>query len=295
MKKAMFTNSGMPIFSDVQVGALRMVVAGLALLPFAIKAIRKINNLRTFVLLATVGLSGNFIPAFLFTYAETGISSGYAGMMNSFTPIFAIVIGVVVFKDRLTKNQTIGVSIGTVGVVLLMLAGRDLSVSGDWSHLGALIFATFCYGTSINVIKHTLKGLKSHEIASLAFFIVLLPSALIAWQFGAMDTFKTNPHALEGFTAIVILSVIGTAAALVLFNKLVANATIVFASSVTYLIPIIAVLIGLYFGETINSLQVGAMFIVIGGVFIASRHKKARVKNVVKPADISENQEKFAQ
>ncbi|MDG2440443.1 MAG: DMT family transporter, partial [Crocinitomicaceae bacterium] len=154
---------------------------------------------------------------------------------------------------------------------------------------------TFCYGTSINVIKHTLKGLKSHEIASLAFFIVLLPSALIAWQFGAMDTFKTNPHALEGFTAIVILSVIGTAAALVLFNKLVANATIVFASSVTYLIPIIAVLIGLYFGETINSLQVGAMFIVIGGVFIASRHKKARVKNVVKPADISENQEKFAQ
>jgi drug/metabolite transporter (DMT)-like permease len=276
MKKAMYTSSGAAIFTDTQVGALRTAVAGFSLLPLALRSIRKIKTFRLFILLALVGLTGNFLPAFLFTYAETGISSGYAGMMNSFTPIFAIIIGVIIFKDRLNRNQLLGIGIGSIGVITLMVAGQDLSMSGDWSHLVALVIATLCYGTSINIIKHTLSGLKSYEIASLSFMIVLLPSAIIALQQGSITIFETNPNAWQGFTAIVILSVIGTAFALILFNKLVANVSIVFASSVTYLIPIIAVVIGLSFGESINSYQVGAMFLVIGGVFVANRSRKTK-------------------
>jgi drug/metabolite transporter (DMT)-like permease len=106
--------------------------------------------------------------------------------------------------------------------------------------------------------------------------IVLLPSTIIALQQGSFRVLDTNPNAWQGFTAIVILSVIGTAFALILFNKLVANVSIVFASSVTYLIPIIAVVIGLSFGESINSYQVGAMLLVISGVFIANRSNKLK-------------------
>ncbi len=270
----MFTSENEAIFSDMQVGALRIVFAGTALLPFALRAIRRISSLRIFLLLAIVGLTGNFLPAFLFTYAETGLSSGYAGMMNSFTPIFAIIIGVSVFKDKLTKGQLIGIGIGTIGVILLMIAGKNLSVSGDWSHLIALVIATLCYGISLNAIKHTLQGYKSYEIASLSFLIILIPSAIIAMQQSSIETIQLNAHAWEGLIAIGILSLVGTAFALILFNKLVADSSVVFASSVTYLIPIIAVLIGIYFGETINGYQVGAMTIVISGVFVVNRYKK---------------------
>lgn len=270
MKKSMFTPDGTPIFSDIQVGALRMVLAGTVLLPIALRVIKKITDWKVFLRLGIVGLCGNFIPAFLFTFAETGISSGFAGMLNSCTPIFALLIGFVIFKERLTSIQLLGTVIGTIGVILLVIAGKSFSLTGEWIHIFAIIFATLCYGISLNTIKHTLSHLKSYEIASLAFLIVLGPSILIALQQGALNTIATNPHAPEGLIYLTILSIVGTALALILFNRLVALSSVLFASSVTYLIPIVAVIIGLSFGERINAYQIGAMFVVISGIFIAN-------------------------
>jgi drug/metabolite transporter (DMT)-like permease len=273
MKKGMFTSDGQPIFSDSQVAGLRMTIAALALMPFAIRGIRKLNNWKQFGLLALVGTCGNFIPSFLFTYAETGISSGYAGMLNSCTPIFALIIGMAVFNDRLSKLQYLGVAIGTIGVVCLVLAGSnstDLQMTGNWTHITAIIFATLCYGISLNTMKHTLGHLKSIEIASLSFLIIFIPSVIITLQQGTLDVIANNPFANQGLLFITILSVIGTAFALILFNRLVAASSILFASSVTYLIPIVAVIIGLYFGEQINILQILSMGIVIAGIFTAN-------------------------
>lgn len=266
----MFTANGEAIFSDPQVGALRMVLAGGVLLPIALRTMGKITDWKVFLRLAIVGLCGNFIPAFLFTFAETGISSGFAGMLNSCTPLFALLIGFLVFKERLTKIQLLGTAIGTTGVVLLVIAGKNFSLTGEWVHIFAIIFATLCYGISLNTIRHTLTHLKSYEIASLAFLIILGPSILIAWQQGAVDTITNNPHASEGLIYLSILSIIGTALALILFNRLVALSSVLFASSVTYLIPIVAVVIGLSFGERINGYQIGAMFVVISGIFTAN-------------------------
>ncbi len=270
MKKAMFTETGHQIFSDTQVAALRMLIASVVLLPFAVRALKRIETWREGLMLATVGACGNFFPAFLFTYSETGISSGYAGMLNSFTPIFALIIGFVVFRQRLTPVQLLGVFIGTCGVVLLMISGKDLSISGGWSHILAIVLATFCYAISLNTIKYTLQKFKSFEITSLSFLFLFLPSGIIAWQSGAFGEMKTDPHAAEGMTALLILSIVGTALAVILFNKLVTISSVLFASSVTYLIPVFAVLIGLYFGETITLAQIGSMGLVLGGVFVAN-------------------------
>ncbi|MFN5846705.1 MAG: DMT family transporter [Flavobacteriia bacterium] len=268
MKRGMHTVDGLPIFSDLQVGAMRMLIAGLVLAPFAVRHVKKIKTWQQFISLSIVGFSGNFFPAFLFTYAETGLSSGFAGMLNSFTPIFTIIIGFFVFKVKLSSIQLLGIAIGTTGIVLLMFAGKSISMTGTWFHILAIVLATLMYGISLNTIKHTLQMFKAIEITSLAFFIVLIPAAIANLTFGTALTFQQNPHALEGLGYITILSVVGTALAVILFNKIISISSALFASSVTYFIPIVAVLIGLYFGEQISWGQVGSMCIVLLGVFI---------------------------
>ncbi|HIP32488.1 MAG TPA: DMT family transporter [Crocinitomicaceae bacterium] len=277
MKRGMFTTPGQPIFSDVEVASLRMVIAGSVLLPFAFRSMSKLKDIKTFLFLCVVGLCGNFFPAYLFTYAETGVSSGLAGMMNSFTPIFALTIGFFVFKERLNKLQSLGVVIGVVGVVLLMISGKNFEVKGEWSHIFAIVGATFCYAISVNTIKYKLPHLRSIELAALAFSVILLPSLLIGLKSGVIETIKTNEFALEGLFYITILSVIGTAMALIIFNKMISISSVLFATSVTYLIPIVAVVIGLYFGEQIGWIQIIAMGIVLLGVFIANYLGKKQV------------------
>lgn len=270
MKKGMFAYDGSAIFSDTQVGAIRMLIAGCVLLPFALRAVRKIKTFKQFLLLGAVGLSGNFFPAFLFTYAETGLSSGFAGMLNSFTPIFTILIGFFIYKIRLTPIQLIGVAIGSVGIVLLMIAGKRLSMTGTWYHILAIVLATLFYAISLTTIKYKLQEFKSFEITSLAFLIILLPSVYANFQFGTLKTLQENPNAWEGLGYISILAIVGTALAVILFNQLISTSSALFASSVTYFIPIVAVLFGISYGEKIGWGQVGSMVIVLSGVFIAN-------------------------
>ena len=284
MKRGMFTSDSEPIFSAAQVGALRMTIAGIVLLPFAIRNLKHIQNLKEVILLGIVGLSGNFFPAFLFTYAQTGISSGYSGMLNSFTPIFTLLISFFVFKNRLTYIQLIGLFIGTIGIILLILSGNhpneNLQFSGSLLPVLAVVLATLCYAISLTTIKFTLQKFKAIEITSLAFFIVLFPSLIAFFQLDTIQTIKSNPHAMEGLGFISILSIVGTAFAVLLFNKLISNSSPLFSSSVTYFIPIVAVLIGMSIGEHINILQIGAMTIVLLGVFIANYWKALFGKKV---------------
>lgn len=270
MKKGMFHDETHPIFSAMQVGALRITIASGVLLPFGIFNLRKIKSFKQFIFLTMVGVFGNFIPAFLFTYAETGLSSGYAGMLNSFTPIFTLLIGFFVFKVRLSSVQIIGVFIGFIGIVLLMLAGSDFKSSGTWWQISAIVLATFMYGISLNTIKHTLQQFSAIEITSLAFSIVFIPSLIANYIFGTVSTLQTNPFALEGLTAISILAIFGTALANIVFNRVITYTSTLFASGVTYFIPIVAVLIGFSFGERITFFQLLAMVVVLIGVFIAN-------------------------
>ena len=274
MKRGMFTMNGEAIFSSHQVAALRMTIAGIVLLPFALKGLKQIQTFKEVILLTIVGLSGNFFPSYLFTYAQTGVSSGYAGMLNSLTPIFTMIIGLLVFKNRLSLIQFIGLGIGSIGIIFLVISGNNsienLKLNGSGFHILAVVVATLCYSISLTTIKFTLQKFKAIEITSLAFLMVLIPSLISFFQLDTISTIRFNSHALEGLGYITLLSVIGTAFAVLLFNKLISNSSALFASSVTYFIPIVAVLIGVSIGEKINIQQIGAMTIVLLGVFIAN-------------------------
>lgn len=270
MKKGMHTSDNQPIFSDAQVGSLRMLIAGLVLLPFGLYNFRKIRTIKQLISLSIVGFFGNFFPAFLFTYSETGISSGFAGMLNSFTPIFTVIIGFVVFKVKLTPLQIFGVLVGTAGIYFLMVAGKNISMEGDWSHILAVVLATFFYAISLNTIKHTLQMFKAVEITSLAFMLVLPPALLANWNFDTLQTIQTNEHAWGGLIYIAILAVFGTAIAVILFNQIISVTSALFASSVTYFIPVVAVVIGLNFGEHISGGQIVAMGVILIGVLMVN-------------------------
>jgi drug/metabolite transporter (DMT)-like permease len=269
MKKGMFTEDGTAIFSSQQVGSLRMLIAALALLPISMSKLKKLSW-KNVLPLAIVGFCGNFFPAFLFTYAETGISSGLAGMLNSFTPIFTIIIGFLFFNTKLTNKQILGTVIGTLGIIALVLTGKTASLNGDWEHILAIVLATLLYAISLTTIKNKLSNFNSFEITSLAFLIIFPFSIGGFFLTDTIQTFNSNPMAYKGIFYIIILSIVGTALAVVLFNRIIAFSSALFASSVTYFIPIVAVLIGFTFGETINLWQVLSMLIVLSGVIIAN-------------------------
>ena len=270
MKKGMFADDQSPIFSATQVGALRMLIASSALLPLSIVNLRKLKAKKDLLLFAVVGFCGNFFPAFLFTYAETGISSGFAGMMNSFTPIFTIVLGFLVFGHRLTAIQLSGAFIGSIGITCLILTGQNVSFSGDLKHILAVVLATFFYGISLNTIKYKLQQYTSAEITSLAFAVIFIPALLCFFILDTTSVFKNNVHASEGFSYIAMLALAGTAIATFLFNGILRISSALFASSVTYFIPIVAVIIGLWFKESISVYQVLSMIIILGGVLFAN-------------------------
>ena len=270
MKKGMYNASGEIVYSDAQVGSLRMFMAGAVLIPFGIFNFKKIKTFKQFISFAIVGFAGNFFPAFLFTYAETGISSGFAGMLNSCTPIFTIMLGSVFYNSKFSKTQLAGVVLGTVGIICLMIAGRSISMAGGWFHILAVVIATFLYATSLTTIKFQLQSFSSFEITTLGFSIVFIPALLANYFSGTLNTTISNPDATTSLIYIGILAIVGTAVAVIIFNILISNSSALFASSVTYLIPIVAASIGLAFGERIQVWQIISMLLILIGVFVAN-------------------------
>jgi len=273
MKTAMYDSRGYSIFSSNQVATLRILIASIALLPFSIYAIRKINLKRDLGYFIIVALCGNLFPAFLFTYAETGISSGLAGMLNSTTPIFTILIALVIFRDKMSLRQFSGAFIGTIGVGVLVYFGKKNSLDGEWIHIVSVICATLCYAISLSVIRYKLGHYKSLDIASIAFLLLLMPSIFLFFTEHTLEAFKNTHEVKNGFIAILVLSLVGTAFALFIFNTIIKNTSALFASSVTYFIPIVAVIIGIFFNEHINLAQITGMAVALSGVFIANSKK----------------------
>lgn len=268
MKFGMFDSSGKAIFSAAQVASIRIVLAGLVFLPLFPKLFKKLSRLKDLLFFCIVGLGGNLIPAFLFTYAEKSLDSGIAGIMNSFTPVFTLIIGFFIFRAKIVFQQVVGTLIGFAGISWLLLAGQTSKTEAQLMPALAIIIATVLYGLSLNTIKHKLQHYKPLEVATGGFSMAFVPALLCFFIFDTPHVINHHPKALQGLLAIGTLGLIGTAFAVVLFNKIIAQTSALAASSVTYFIPIVAVFLGLAFGETLVWQQFVAMFVIIFGVLL---------------------------
>ncbi len=267
------------IFNNNQVATLRMLLAAGVFLPIGLRYIRIVKNKQMFFNLAGVAFLGNFLPAFLFTFAETGISSGYAGMLNSCTPIFTLLIGTWLFRQPLIKLQILGVLIGTIGIIGLVNGVAVVDTSGRWYHVFAVVCATICYASSVNIIRHNLGHLKPIQVTSVAFTFSFLPALVLFFIFSVPSTIATNDYTSTALIYISLLAIIGTALAVLLFNHLINRSSALFASSVTYFIPVVAVIIGYLDGEIISGMQVISMIVILFGVFLANALPKIKRKN----------------
>jgi len=269
IKRGLEDSAGNPIFSPEQVGALRIFIAGLTLFPVAILQFKKVLKKHHFWLLM-VGLIGNTIPAFLFAIAETEVDSAIAGMINGTTPIFVFLISLIFFKVKFSRLNIIGTFIGFIGALGLVFFGAVK----EWSSLNymlLLVLATACYGSSVNMMKMKLKEVKPITITAISLGYMAIPCLIYLLTTNFNEVISTNPNAPMALFYVGILSVVGTTGALVLFNYLVKKESVLFASSVTYLIPIVAILWGIWDGEKLYSMQIGMILIILTGVFLVNK------------------------
>ncbi len=260
---------GLGSFSPYQVAAIRLISAGLALLPVFFRYIRQTPAGKIPVIVLS-GLLGNGIPAYLFCIAETRIDSSLAGMLNSFTPVFALLFTVALFHAPVAKRQLTGLAIGFAGVICLFLV-KGIDTNAYWYYGFFVILATACYGLNIALVHHYLKEFASLQLVSISLFsmaVLSLPVLLFS-DFAAI--LGQGGGAYASLAASVTLGLMGTGVASILFYQLIRSAGAMFASMVTYGLPVVAIGWGLLAGEDVNALQVVCLGVIMSGVYLVNR------------------------
>jgi drug/metabolite transporter (DMT)-like permease len=213
---------------------------------------------------------GSFIPAFLFTLAQTRIDSSVAGMLNSLTPIFTLIAGVLFFKTKTGWLQISGLLLGLLGAVWLISIGKEVSLRNINPYALFIVLATLLYGTNVNVIKSRFTHLIGAQITSLSFMF-LFPPALIYLLTTDFDPVFQHPGWPLHLAALATLGIVGTALAMILMNSLIRYTSAVFATSITYIIPIFAIGWGLLDGEHITFMHIACMTLILLGVYLINR------------------------
>lgn len=264
---------GLVDFSPEQVAGIRISSAFLFLLPVSIRKLSEIRKKDLGYLFAS-GMVGSLIPAVLFTLAETKIDSSIAGVLNGLTPLFTILVGGVIFRLEISAKFLAGAIIGFAGMVILILAGSQGNFWETNSFALLIVLATILYGFNVNIVHSRLRKIKSSYITSFSMMLVG-PIALgyLIIDAGIPHILVSSHTALYSLAASITLGVLGTAVAYILFNIMIKITNPVFSSSVTYLIPVVAILWGLLDGEKLMAQHYLGVAFILAGVFIAKSKK----------------------
>jgi len=252
-----------------QLGSLRIIFCAVFLLIVGFKSLASIP-LHQWKYIALTSLFGTFIPAYFFAIAETKVSSSICSILNSLTPLNTLILGSIVFGLNFRRNQFMGIVIGLIGTTILIFTGKAESISEDNTYAIFVIIATVCYATNVNLIKKYLSDIKPLSITTGNFVVMLIPAIIILFltDFTTKVSLPATQHAM---LFVMVLGIIGTGVANVIFYKLIQISSPVFASSVTYLIPVVAFLWGILDNEMLTPLQFFGAFVILIGVYLANR------------------------
>lgn len=265
---------GLVGLTPLQLGSLRTVISSLFIFMIGYKSLKTILNPQwKWVILS--GFIGTFLPAFLFAFAETEVDSGIVSILNALVPLNATLIGLAIFKIASTKTQIFGVILGFIGASMLIFNSMELNPDQNYLYAGFVVLATVMYGFNVNIIKHYLQEVKPIAIATGNFIAIVIP-ALIVLIFSGFFTAQTfeQQSIYSSIRFVAILAVFGTVMAKIIFNNLIQISSPVFASSVTYLMPLVALLWGLFDGELFGLDQGLASLLILGGIYLANKKEK---------------------
>ena len=267
---------GLEVFTARQVAVLRLGISSLALAPLAVTHLRRVSR-RQLPLLILVGLTGTALPSFLFPLAQQHLSSSLTGMLSGLTPLCTFLVAWLVFGNRPVRQQLVGIGLGLIGAAwLAYVAPGQSGQTTQFAYAGLILLAGCCYGLSSNLVAHYFRDLPSLTITVVSFFLVGLPALLYAVTLGGViETVQGDPDSVgTGWRAlgyVAILALGSTVLASLVFFRLVQRTGAVFASTVSYLIPVVALGWGLVDGEAFSGWQLPAIALVLVGVFLSKR------------------------
>ena len=253
-----------------QIASIRIFSSGLLFLPFAIFHIKHIP-IRKLHLVIISGLLGNLFPAFLFAIAiEQKINSSMAAILNSLTPLFVILIAIIFFKAHIHTKKIIGVLVGFAGLLFLSLSKGGITLD-NYAFTLLILLATVFYAINVNVVSHYLKEVDPIKMATVSLAFMGILAAIVVWQQDVVSIAQYDTGATKAIVFAVLLGIVGSAIATALFYMLIKRAGGLFASLVTYAIPVVGIFWGVLYNEEITLIQIGCLAIILAGVYLANK------------------------
>lgn len=268
-------------FSPIQLGGLRIIFASLTLFVFGFRSMSKIQR-ADWKWLFIAGLTSSFFPPFLFAIAQTELDSGITSIFNSTVPLMTTLVGIALFGAIITGRQVLGVFIGLFGTAVLILTGMEFTPDQNYWYAVFIFLSALGYAFNINIIKRYLAHLGPLTITTASFGVAFIPAVIIMIFSGFFGEILHNVEMHNTIWYVLALAVLGTAWANILFNRLIHISSPVFAASVTYTIPLVAVLWGFWDGESITLYQLLGGGIILFGVWLVNKKKRNKARTVTK-------------
>ncbi|MBA2329126.1 MAG: DMT family transporter [Chitinophagaceae bacterium] len=257
--------------TGIEIGSIRIFAAGLVFLPFSIFHLPKIPRGKLLLVIVS-GFLGSFFPAYLFAIAiENKIDSSLAGILNSLTPLLVIVIGIIFFKSSIRRKKITGVIVGFIGLVILSLSEGGISLQ-NYAFASLILLGTLMYAFNINIVSKYLKEVEPMHIATVSLSFMTVFAGILLWYQGVGIKLQQNNNVLIPVIIAALLGIIASALATALFYVLIKRAGGLFASLVTYAIPVVAIFWGVSAGEQVTIIQIACLFMILGGVYLANKN-----------------------
>lgn len=258
--------------TPVQLGALRIIITAIFLLIIGFNSLKQIKK-GQWKYIAYTAILGTFFPAFMFAFAVNYLDSSIAAILNSLTPFNTLIFGALVFAFAFNRKQLLGILIGLVGTLVLILNGATLNPDQNYWFALLIFFASIGYAFNVNMIKKYLNEMSALSITTGNFALMIIPALIVLAFTGFFTEFELTKTNMSSLGYVTVLAVLGTGVAKVLFNKMVQITSPIFASSVTYLIPLVAVFWGIIDGENLSITQAIAGIVILFGVYLVNKNK----------------------
>jgi drug/metabolite transporter (DMT)-like permease len=269
----LFMRLGAAELGPLPTAGVRVALAALFLLPvFLVKGVWGDFHKRSRHILF-VGLLNSGIPFALFAFAVMHISTGLTSILNATVPLTGALVAWVWLKDRPDAWRATGLAIGFVGVCLLVIGKSGFSLAPGAASAGhalvamlACLLATLCYGLAASFTKRYLTGVHPLATASGSQIGAALGLVLPTWWL-----WPEQPISTHAWSAMVAVALLCTSLAYILFFRIIAQAGPSKALTVTFLVPVFALLYGrLFLDESITPWMIGCGLVIMAGTALST-------------------------